>query len=1111
MRTIRPFRAASLAALALLLTVSAVGAAKPKKTDDSPKDANEDPRVETWSGLELREIGPAVTSGRVADLAVDPTDPSRWIVGAAAGGVWLTENAGTTWTPVFDGEGSFAIGAVAIAPSDRMVVWAGTGENNMQRVVAYGDGVYKSIDGGKTWTKTGLGDSGHIGRILIDPRDADVVWVAAQGPLWSSGGERGLYKTTDGGESWKLVLEISKDTGVTDIAFDPRDPDTVYAAAWQRRRHVWTMTSGGPESALYKTTDGGKSFRKLTRGLPEGDLGRIGLAVSPIDPDVVYAILEATEDGSGFYRSADRGESWEKRSGHATSGNYYVELVADPHRFDRVYSMDTFLMVTDDGGSSFRELGEWNKHVDNHAMWIDPADRDHYLVGCDGGVYESWDGAKKWRFLANLPVTQFYKVEVDDAKPFYNVYGGTQDNFSLMGPSRTRSANGILNADWEILTSGDGFQARAEPGGRVAYALAQYGSLVRIDLATREETYLPPLGEPGEAPLKWNWDSPLVLSPHSPTRLFFAAQKVYRSDDRGDSWRPVSGDLTRQIDRNTLPIFGKPPRVDMLALHGSTSPYGSVVALAESPVVEDLLYAGTDDGLVQVTEDGGGSWRKVDSVPGVGEFAYVRKLTPSRHDANVVYAAFDRHKMGDYAPYVLASPDRGRSWRSIASNLPKRGTAYVVIEDPVDPDLLFVGTEHGLYASQDRGASWFRLTGGLPTAQVRDLAIQEREGDLVVATFGRGFWILDDLSPLRFAKQRPLDAPATIFPPRPAEGYVPYRDLGYPDKGFQGDALYAAANPPFGATFTVHLEKDLESLAEVRRTKEKQLLEKGEDPPFPSHDALRAEADEEAPLNLLVVRDADGAVVRRVEAPASKGIHRVTWDLRWPAPNPARLEPYTIVNAYSYVPEGPLAAPGRYTASLEQRRLGETTTLAGPVLFEVRPLAATVLTATDRAALETFLQEASALQRVTLGASRYLGDALERVALVAKALASSPAADTTLLDEAARIRAALLELERRVDGDAAVAAHNDPVPPALVDRSSYIVSTHWSSTSAPTATARRQLELAGGELTGVLADLDRLVARDLAALEAKLDAAGAPWTPGRLPVWPPAEGSGAGR
>ncbi len=428
--------------IAALLAPTAAGAKRKAKEAPAETAMTEDRfTAETFSGLKLRSIGPALTSGRIGDLAVDPEDHSTIYVAVASGGVWKTTNAGTTWTPIFDGEGSYSIGCVTLDPNNSNVVWVGTGENNSQRSVGYGDGVYKSLDGGGSWTKMGLESSEHIGKIVVDPRDSDVVYVAAQGPLWAPGGDRGLYKTTDGGKTWAAVLEISENTGVSDLVVDPRDPDVLYAAAYQRRRHVWTLVNGGPESALHKSTDGGATWRKLAGGLPSGDVGRIGLAISPADPDVVYAMVEAALDGGGFYRSTDRGETWKKVNDYVSgSPQYYQELIADPHDADRVYSMDTWMQVTEDGGKTWESVPETYKHVDNHALWIDPGDTDHLLAGCDGGLYETFDRGATWRFFFNLPVTQFYKIAVDNDQPFYNVYGGTQDNFTLGGTSRTTSA-----------------------------------------------------------------------------------------------------------------------------------------------------------------------------------------------------------------------------------------------------------------------------------------------------------------------------------------------------------------------------------------------------------------------------------------------------------------------------------------------------------------------------------------------------------------------------------------------------------------------------------------------------------------------------------------------
>jgi photosystem II stability/assembly factor-like uncharacterized protein len=630
-------------------------AEEPEKEDDKPMSAT------TFSGLELRSIGPAINSGRVSDLAVHPDAHHIVYMATASGNLWKTVNAGITWEPIFDKEGSYAIGCVTLDPTNPNVVWVGTGENNSQRSVAFGDGVYKSLDGGQNWKNVGLEDSEHIGMIAIDPRDSNVVYVAAQGPLWRSGGERGVYKTTDGGESWERVLHISDDTGVNEVHMDPRNPDVLYASSYQRRRHVWTLIDGGPESAIYKSTDAGATWRKITEGLPEVDMGKIGLTVSPADPDVIYAIIEAQRDKGGTFRSTDRGESWSKRSDYVSgSPQYYNELVADPKDPDRVYSMDTFLNVSLDGGKTFKRVGEKKKHVDNHAMWIDPDNTDHFLIGCDGGIYDTYDGGTSYRFFENLPITQFYRVSVDNSKPFYYVYGGTQDNNSMGGPSRTLNSSGISNEDWFITVGGDGYETAIDPTDpNIVYSQWQYGGLIRYDRASGEIVDIQPQEAPGEAADRWNWDSPLIISPHSPTRLYFASQRLYRSDDRGNSWTAVSPNLSRGIDPNSLPVFGNIQSIDAVAKNMSTSNYGNIVSLSESPLVEGLIYVGTDDGLIQVTEDGGASWREIDQVSGVPKMTYVSRLEASQHDGDTVYATFNNKKQGDFSPYVFVSRNRG--------------------------------------------------------------------------------------------------------------------------------------------------------------------------------------------------------------------------------------------------------------------------------------------------------------------------------------------------------------------------------------------------------------------------------------------------------------------
>ncbi|MCX6572507.1 MAG: glycosyl hydrolase, partial [Candidatus Aminicenantes bacterium] len=695
-----------------------------------------------------------------------------------------------------------------------------------------------------------------------------VVYVAAEGPLWSEGGERGLYKSADGGKTWTLVLSISKDTGVTSAEFDPANPDVIYAAAYQRRRSVAAFMGGGPESGIHKSVDAGKTWRKLTVGLPSGDVGKIGLAVSPFDPSVVYATVEAGPEEKGFYRSADRGESWDKRNSYISSGtgpHYYQEIFADPNVFDRVYQMDPGLRATDDGGKTWRRVPEENKHGDNHAMGFVKGDPGFILNGSDGGLYVTYDGAKSWRFFENLPVTQFYKLAIDNALPFYNVHGGAQDNGSQMGPSRTLNANGISNFDWTITYGADGYATAIDPTDpNTVYVEWQMGNMMRYDRKSHETVYISPRAEPGDPPLRFNWDSPIIISPFSHTRIFYAGQFVWRSDDRGDSWTRISPDLTRGIFRLEQKIMGRQWSVDGLWDHGAMSQFGTITSLGESRLQEGLLYAGTDDGLIQVTEDGGKTWRKIDKIAGVPDYFFVNKIMASKHDKDTVYAAVDSHKTGDYKPYLLMSADRGRTWTNIAGGLPQRTIVWSVAQDHLKKDLLFAGTEFGIYATLDGGKSWLKLGGGVPTVSFRDIEVQERESDLVGASFGRSFFVLDDYSPLRELSEDGLAKEAALFPVKKALQYMPLRPIDSDGKGCLGETFYLAPNPPFGAVFTYDLKDGVKSAAEARREAEAKLVKDGKPVPFPGWDALRKEENEPKPAVLLIVTDEAGQVVRRI-------------------------------------------------------------------------------------------------------------------------------------------------------------------------------------------------------------------------------------------------------
>jgi len=1093
--------------VSVILPVAVVAQQRPPQRaapGAAPADTARSPLASAVSGLRLRSIGPALLSGRVSDVAVHPTNRKIWYVATASGGLWKTTNAGTTFSPIFDDQSSYSIGVVVIDPKNPNVVWVGTGENNAQRSVSYGDGVYQSIDGGRTWQNVGLKESEHIGKILIDPRNSDVVYVAAQGPVFKGGGDRGLYKTTDGGKTWTKVLDGGEWGGVADVVMDLRRPDVLIASTWQRTRRQWGYIAGGPESGLHRSTDGGATWNKVQRGLPTEELGRIGLAISPANPDVVYAIIEAANRRGGFYRSTDNGVNWERRSDHNTIGLYYAEIFADPKDVDRVYSMDVRTMITEDGGRSFRALGERNKHVDNHSVWIDPDDTEHLIIGCDGGLYESFDRGQTYVYFPNLPLGQFYRVEVDNSTPFYRVYGGTQDNSSVGGPSRTRTVHGIPNQEWFFTQGGDGFQTRVDPKDpNIVYSQSQHGGLSRFNLATGEDIDIVPQPEPGEPGLRWHWDAPLVISPHSNTRLYFAANRLFRSDNQGTLWRAVSPDLTRQIDRNRLRMMGRVWSVDAVAKNTSTSLYGSIVTLAESPLKEGLLWVGTDDGLVQVSEDGGQTWRRIERVAGVPDTTFVSRVEPSQHHVNTVYASFDNHKAGDDKPYVAKSTDLGRTWTAITGNLPERGTVYAVIEDHKDPNLLFGGTEFGLFFTNDGGKVWTRLRGGLPTIQVRDLAIQKREDDLVVATFGRSFYVLDDLSALRSLTAPVLAAEATLFPVKRTPLYVPSSPLGGSGVGWQGGRFYAAQNPPFGAVFTYYLKDEIKTRRAQRQAAERDAARAGRDVFYPPWDSLKAEDREEAPAMILTVTDPEGRVVRRLTGPVTAGTHRVAWDLRYPPPNPPRAAADSAEEegGFGGQPRGPYVVPGTYGVTLAKRVDGLVTPVGGEQTSEVYPLDGG---AARSPAVVAFQQRTWQMQRAVLGANAAATEIVTRIQSLKRALQETPGLDGRLGTDVRGIETRLRDLQEALNGDPTVSRRQEASPPSLSSRLTGIAGGVWSGTLGDvTDTHKRQYDVVAQEFGGILERLRALVEVDLKRVEDAAEAAGAPWTSGRVPRWPP--------
>jgi photosystem II stability/assembly factor-like uncharacterized protein len=1070
--------------------------AQKKKDKQEENTPGIDPGI--LSGLKWRSIGPAMTSGRVADFAVNPDNHSQWYVAVASGNAWKTENNGTTFKPIFDNYGAYSTGVITMDPGNPNVLWLGTGENNHQRALGYGDGVYKSEDGGSSWKNMGLGESRQIGGIVVDPRNPDVVFVAAEGSVWGPGGDRGLYKTSDGGETWRKVLEISENTGVNNVVMDPVDPDVMYATSEQRRRHVFTKIGGGPESAVYRSTDGGETWIKSMKGLPGVDLGGMGIDISPADRNVVYLIVEAADDKGGFFRSRNRGASWEKMSDYHASGQYYNEIYCDPLDVDKVYSLETVSKVTTDGGRTWTNVGNDNRHVDDHALWVDPDDTRHFLIGGDGGVYESFDGGKTYLFKTDLPVTQFYRVFVDQEEPFYNVYGGTQDNNTLAGPSRNRSSAGVSSEEWKSIKGGDGFWVAVDPvDPNLVYCESQYGNVSRYDRRSGESISIKPRPRKGEDTYKWNWNAPLIISHHSSTRIYMMANKVFRSDDRGDSWEVISGDLTSGTDRNSWPVMDHFWSWDAVMKDVSTSLWGTGVSLCESRIDEKLLYAGTDDGVISITTDGGRNWNKVSSFPGVPEYTYVSDLLADRYDPKVVYATFDNRKRDDFKPYVLKSYDQGGSWTSIASNLPENGTVHTIEQDPEVPGLLFVGTEFGFYFSIDGGGAWTKLASGMPTIAVRDMAIQEQHKDLVLATFGRGFYILDDYTPLRelAIDKEILEKPAHIFPVADALMYI---QTG--GKSGQGSNFFTSANPDFGATFTYFLKEVPRTLKEERMEREKKLFEEKQPIPQPSREQLRLEEAEEAPYLVFTILDDSGNGVRKLFKKASKGINRIPWDLRYASTRPVRavMRPGDQVESSS---SGTLAMPGTYGVELYMVSKGEVQKLYEEVPFRAVLLGQTTLPAKNYQAVVDFQKEVSELSRVMTGTLQMAREQQVKLNTIRQVLKETPGTGTSLLADVLALQDEVEQILYKLEGPSAVASWEElpPMDMPLTRRLNVMVRTHWSSTAGLTKTETDQLAILREEFPPVLKQL-REVVDGIDSVETRLEEMKAPWSPGRMPV-----------
>ncbi len=1038
--------------------------------------------------FKFRNVGPAFLSGRIADIVTHPENSNVWYVAVGSGGVWKTENAGTTWSPIFDDQSTYSTGCITLDPSNPSTVWVGSGENVGGRHVAYGDGIYKSTDDGKTWKNMGLKNSEHISEIIVHPDNSDVVWVAVQGPLWSKGGERGLYKTTDGGANWKQVLGNNEWTGVTDIMVDPRNPQIIYAATWDRHRTVAALMGGGPGSGIHRSDDGGNTWRKLTNGLPSSNMGKIGITISPQQPDVVYAAIELDRTKGGVYRSANRGESWTKMSNTVSGGtgpHYYQELYASPHEFDRLYLMNVRVLTSGDGGKTFSQLPERNKHSDNHAIVFKKEDPNYIMLGTDAGIYESFDSAKTWRYIKNLPLTQFYKVAVNNAEPFYHMFGGTQDNGSAGGPSATDEREGIANKHWYKTLFADGHQSATDPVyNDIIYAETQQGGLHRVDLTTGEQVSVQPQARAGEPHERFNWDAPILVSPHNPARLYFASYRVWKSESRGDDWEPISGDLTRNEERITLPIMGRQQSWDNAWDVGAMSNYNTITSLSESPIQEGLLYAGTDDGFIQVSENGGDSWRAIPVTNlGLPARSFVNDIKADLYDVNTVYVALDNHKEGDFNPYLYKSSDKGLTWKSISNNIPKRTLVWRMVQDNVKKNLLFAATEYGVYTSLNGGDSWQKLP-GTPTISFRDITIQKRENDLVAASFGRGFFVLDDYSALREFTESNLNQKGKLFSPRPAKWFVPRSNTGN-----TGADYYFAKNPEFGAVFTYHLADDYKTQKQIRVSKEKKI--KNSNIPFPGWDALDAEGRESTAKVILTIHDGAGNIINKVSQKASKGSHRIAWDL-------THFNPFAISSDGSsrrrYGGGGAMVIPGNYSASLHLEKEGSVTPLDGPISFEVKPIREGVLKGASyedydsfRVALTELMKEMNAVQDV-------FSESIKKHKALKVALSRSNIAPGPIEGQLASLDNEINAINK-LSGSPSRSEIGERNP-ATMQSYLYNAMNGMENSYGPTGINKKSFEIAKKMLTTIKAKVEALDS-SITPIEKALKAAGAPYVNGQ--------------
>ena len=1060
------------------LFVQGLQAQKRKKVKTTEKEVD-------INAFKFRNVGPAFLSGRIADIAIHPDNDNHWYVAVGSAGVWKTENAGTTWTPLFDNQKSYSTGCVSIDPSSPSTVWVGSGENVGGRHVGYGDGIYRSDDDGKSWKNMGLGKSEHISKIIIHPENSQIIWVAAQGPLWSKGGERGVYKSTDGGNNWKQVLGNNEWTGATDLLIDPRDPQVLYAATWDRHRTVAAYMGGGPGTAIHKSTDGGESWTKIHNGLPRSNFGKIGLAISPQDPDVIYAAIELDRTKGAVFRSSNAGGSWTKMSNTVSGGtgpHYYQELYASPHKFDRLYLMNVRVLTSEDGGKTFTQLKERQKHSDNHVIVFKKDDPNYLMIGTDAGIYESFDLAENWKYHKNLPLTQFYKVAVNNHKPFYHIFGGTQDNGSAGGPSATDEREGISNKHWYKTLGADGHQSATDPEfNNIIYAETQQGGLHRVDLVTGEQVFIQPQARKGEPHERFNWDAPIIVSPHKSSTIYFASYRVWKSEDRGDSWTPISGDLTRNENRIELPIMGRQQSWDNAWDVNAMSNYNTITSLSESPLQKGLLYAGTDDGFIHVSENDGKTWKKVSvSQFGLPERSFVNDIRADLHDVNTVYVALDNHKEGDFTPFLYRSTDKGKTWKSMSSNIPENTIIWRIVQDHVNPELLFLATEFGIYVTLNSGQKWQKMK-GTPNMSFRDITIQREENDVVAASFGRGFYVLDDYSPLRNIARATESDKGMLFSPRKAKWYVPRSNLGN-----TGADFYTAKNPTYGAVFTYYLNDDYVTSKQSRKKRENVLDKGNENVPFVGYEGLDQENSEEPAMVYITIKDKKDNIIKHLKSPARRGSHRIAWDMRYDSGTP--INPNT--SSRGWFSRGPMAIPGTYKASLAIEKNGVFTNIGNEVSFSLVPIYEGTLKGVSYEGYQNYLNDFTRLRT----AIEILNHQTEKVKIYIKGL--DKAVDQTekmpsnFKVELFTLKQKFSGLVKQIEGSPSKNEIGERNPPSIASHFS-VAYRGLSTTYGPTKNHIQSMSLANEMLLEIESKVQALK-REVQEFSKKLEDAGAP-------------------